>query len=260
MKLLHTISLPGPLGTVLQPIVRTSGGAGSIFAVECLTRGPRGTKLEDAVPLFEYVRRHRLEVEMDCACVARALRIAAGYAPRLTINVHPATLGGDRKFVAFLLRQAEAAHLDPRRLIVEVGEHAPAADARAFAAALTELRMNGIAIALDDVGYGHSNYKAILDCQADYLKIDRYFVDGVSADEGKRAVVRSILDLAAVFGAEVVAEGLETRADLEVLGEMGIDLFQGFLFSRPVTPLRYASNFSSMSGSIERISGTSSST
>jgi len=260
MRLLHTITLPGPLGTVLQPIVRTDGGDATVFAVECLTRGPRGTKLEQAVPLFEYVRRHRLEVEMDCVCIARSLRAASGHAPRISVNVHPATLGGDRLFVPFLLRQAEAAAIDPQRLIVEVGEHAPAEDAHAFAAALAELREHRVAIALDDVGYGHSNYKAILDCQADYLKIDRYFVDGVSADEGKRAVVRSILALAAFLNAKVVAEGLEQQADLAVLRDLGIDLFQGFLFSRPVTPLRYASSFSSISGSIDLTSGMSPST
>src|SRR5450759_4094134 len=108
MNFLHATMLPGPLGTVLQTIVETTtGGMPSLFAVECLTRGPRGTKLEQAVPLFEYVRRRGLE------------------------------------------KHTRESGIDPTRLIVEVGEHAPASDAVAFKAALSTLRESGVAIALD---------------------------------------------------------------------------------------------------------------
>ena len=234
MSILHTAMLPGPLDTVLQTIVDTTGTTPAVFAVECLTRGPRGSKLEQALPLFEYVRRRGLEAEMDCACVSRALRAAAGAAPRLAINVHPATLGDHGKFVRYLLKHSRAAGVDPSRLIVEVGEQTPATDRAAFACTLRALREQGVAIAIDDVGFGHSNFKAILDARPDYLKIDRYFVDGASSDRGKLAVVRSILDLAAHFNAKVIAEGVETARDHELLKDEGIELFQGFLFSRPV--------------------------
>lgn len=233
MNLLHSMTLPGPLGTVLQAIVDTSTGTAEIFAVECLTRGPRGTRLEQAPPLFEYIRRRGLEAEMDCACISRALRAAAGRAPRIAVNVHPTTLGDSAGFVRYLMRHTEAAGIDPARLIVEVGEHSPAIDGAAFASALRTLRQHGVAIAVDDVGFGHSNYKAILDCQPDYLKIDRYFVQGASTDPGKLAVVRSICDLAAHFKATVIAEGVEETEDHAALEDVGIELFQGFLFSRP---------------------------
>ena len=236
MNLLHSAALPGPLGTVLQTIVDTSGPGPELFAVECLTRGPRGTRLEQAPPLFDYVRRRGLETEMDCACVARAVRAAAGRAPRIAINVHPSTLGDKGKFVRYLLKQTELAGVDPSRLIIEVGEQAPAADKAAFCRELAALRKHGVAIAVDDVGFGHSNYKAILDCAPDFLKIDRYFIDGVSNDGRKLAVVRSIMDLAKHFGATVIAEGVEEQNDHDALRAAGIALFQGFLFSRPEAP------------------------
>jgi EAL domain-containing protein (putative c-di-GMP-specific phosphodiesterase class I) len=233
MNLLHTAALPGPLCTVLQTIVDTSGATPELFAVECLTRGPRGTKLEQAPPLFEYVRRRGLETEMDCACISRALRAAAGTAPRIAINVHPSTLGDHGKFVRYLLKQTAAAGIHPSRLIVEVGEQTPATDRVAFVCTLSVLRQHGVSIAIDDVGFGYSNYKAILDARPDYLKIDRYFVHGSSSDRGKLAVVRSILDLAAHFNAKVIAEGVEEIEDHSALQAVGIELFQGFLFSRP---------------------------
>lgn len=234
MSFLHTCVLPGPLATVLQPIVDSSSSTPSIFAVECLTRGPRGSKLEEATPLFAYVRRRGLEKEMDRVCVSASLRAAAGLPYRISINVHPSTLGERRDFVAFLLRQAAALDIDPKRLIIEIGEQSPAADGASFRAAICGLRDAGIAVAVDDVGYGHSNYKTILDCAPQFLKIDRYFVHEVASDRARRAVVQSICDLAGFFGATVIAEGVERQEDLEALRDFGISLFQGFLFSRPV--------------------------
>jgi EAL domain-containing protein (putative c-di-GMP-specific phosphodiesterase class I) len=226
-------TLPSPLGTVLQTIVDTTGDTPSVFAVECLTRGPRGSKLEQAPPLFDYIRRRGLETEMDCDVVGRALRAAAGRAPRITLNVHPSTLADHGKFVRCLIRQTELAGIEPSSVIVEVGEQTPASDPAAFAEALRELRARGFAIAVDDVGFGYANYKSILDCQPDYLKIDRHFVHGVSSDPGKAAVIRSILALAEFFHARVIAEGVEKEQDHELLKDLGIELFQGFLFSRP---------------------------
>ena len=234
MSVLHPGALPGPLGTVLQTIVDTSGDTPSVFAVECLTRGPRGSKLYEAPPLFDYIRRRGLETEMDCDVVGRALRAGAGRAPRIALNVHPSTLADNGRFVGCLIKQTEAAGIDPATVIVEIGEHTPASDPFAFAGALRALRERRFAIAVDDVGFGYSNYKAILDCRPDYLKIDRYFVHGASSDPGKVAVARSILALAEFFNARVIAEGVEEQEDYLVLKELGIDLFQGFLFSRPV--------------------------
>ena len=97
MSVLHPGALPGPLGTVLQTIVDTTGPLPRIFAVEALTRGPRGTKLEQAPPLFDYIRRRGLETAMDCDVVGRALRAAAGHAPRIALNVHPSSVADDRK-------------------------------------------------------------------------------------------------------------------------------------------------------------------
>lgn len=234
MSLLRKMTLPAPLGVLIQPIVDTDNGGRNVFAVECLTRGPRGTRLHEATPLFEYVRRRGLEREMDLVCITKALRTAAVCADcHISINVHPLTVADRHDFVGFLIRESERAGIAPSRLILEIGEQTPAADEKAYCTALARLRELGVGIAVDDVGYGHSNYKAILDCHPDYLKIDRYFVHHVSDDAARRAVIRSITDLAAYFGATVVAEGVEREEDHQVLREMGIHLFQGFLFSRP---------------------------
>jgi EAL domain-containing protein (putative c-di-GMP-specific phosphodiesterase class I) len=198
--------------------------------------------MEEASPLFEYVRSHGLETQMDRVCVSRALRCGTDTlvcAPRLAINVHPTTLADGHDFVRFLLSESAAYGLDPSRLIVEIGEQTPAADDRAFQRNVCRLRDAGVSIAVDDVGFGHSNYKAILDCRPQYLKIDRYFVQQCSDDPAREAVIRSICDLGAYFDATVVAEGVERVEDDEALRAMGIRLFQGFLYGRPASNLEY---------------------
>jgi EAL domain-containing protein (putative c-di-GMP-specific phosphodiesterase class I) len=226
--------LPMPIATVFQPIVEATDTGTTLHAVECLTRGPQGTPIEAALPLFAYVRDRGIEGEMDCACAANALRsVCSSGFERIAINVNPKTLGERRDFVRLLLRQCVACNVDPSRLIIEIGEQSPAVNERAFRRAVGALRHHGVRIAIDDVGHGYANYKSILDCQPEYLKIDRYFVHGVGEDAHRRAVVRSICHLGDDMGALVIAEGVERPADHAALREMGIKLFQGFLYGRP---------------------------
>ena len=81
----------------------------------------------------------------------------------------------------------------------------------------------GIPIALDDIGEGHSNYRMILDCRPEFFKIDKYFVQGSHRDSARRAVLQSVVTLAANFGSPVIAEGVEELADLDLVTSVGIN-------------------------------------
>src|SRR4051812_12554955 len=120
----HDVDLPGPLGTLLQPIIETAERSDRrlLHAVECLTRGPAGSAIEEAIPLFAMIRERGLEADMDRMCVAQALRAASGRSQhRIAINVHPSTLGDRRDFVQFLVREAREHDIAMSRLIVEIG-------------------------------------------------------------------------------------------------------------------------------------------
>jgi EAL domain-containing protein (putative c-di-GMP-specific phosphodiesterase class I) len=222
---------------MFQPIMRTSTAPASLHAYECLSRGPARTNLEQADVLFEYVRRKRIEAPADRACVTAALEAASAIpgTPGLSVNVHAITLATDHDFSKLLARVAGASGIATRRLTVEIVEHSPALDTAAFLRGLEHLRALDISIALDDVGLGESNYKMILDAAPDYLKIDKYFISHCDTEPRRRAIVESIADLAHRFGAEAIAEGVERPEELEALGGLGIDLIQGYLFSRPVS-------------------------
>jgi len=236
LGLLEQLSAPGAISVVFQPILQVVNAGLAVHGVECLTRGPRGTKLEAASTLFDSVRQAGLEAEVDRLCTRAVLSEARGlpvWLP-LALNVHASTLGRDAGFAEALLESAHASGIAPTRVTVEVVESSAPGDGERFAAALAELRRHGFAFAVDDVGLGHSNLKMFVDVRPDYFKIDRYFVDGVENDPYRRAVLTCVRELAHAVGARVVAEGVESDTALRVVLESRIDLVQGNLFAQPL--------------------------
>lgn len=238
MTCLDALLAPGALTVRFQPIVEVQTEPALLYAVEGLVRGPRGSTMESARVLFEYVRQKRAEIQLDRACVAAVLAAAeelpAGL--NLSINVHAMTLAADPGFLGFLVGAARARSIALERIIVEIVEHAPKWADPNLATVLDALRRAGIRIALDDIGEGQSNYRMVLDCKPDFFKIDRYFVAGAHADVHRQAVLESVANLADRFNALAIAEGVENEADLDTVRSSGIGLAQGYLFSAAVAP------------------------
>jgi EAL domain-containing protein (putative c-di-GMP-specific phosphodiesterase class I) len=234
---LDRLLAPGGITPVYQPIYVVSDDAPELYGFECLSRGPRGTNFESPDVLFDYVRLKRQEIVIDRVCIAAGLRNL----PHLegdvciSINVHASTLGRDPSFTEFLAATCRDTRIAPSRVTVEIVEHAPPWDNESFLRALASLRQLGTSIALDDVGLGQSNFKMLLDASPEFLKLDRYFVDGCTHDPKRRAVISSIEELARRFGARVIAEGVETEEDLVTVRALGVSLVQGFLFSKPLS-------------------------
>lgn len=233
---LDAILQPGGITAVYQPVLALSDGHVSVHGVECLSRGPRGTNFESAKVLFDYVRLKREESLVDRACVTAAFANVPLLPLDLAIsvNVHASTLGRDHGFLSFLTGAAAAVGLDLQRLTVEIVEHAPPWDGVSFLAALAQLRAQGVRIALDDVGLGESNFKMILDVCPDFLKLDRYFVEGCASDARRQAVISVVAQLARNFDGEVIAEGVSAVESVPVLQTYGIRYLQGYLFSGPL--------------------------
>lgn len=235
--MLDELRRPGALRVEFQPIFRFDANGRSLYALEALTRGPRGTSMERPNVLFEYARRKSEETEIDRLCIAVALRDAAtlpGH-PRISVNLHSSTLAVPH-FPRLLIDAAAAAGLDPRRLMIEIVEHRPSSsDLHRTQAALHDLREAGVLVALDDLGVGASNYHMLVDCRPDHLKIDRYIVAGCSRDRYRAAVLRSIVTLGEASDAMPIAEGVEEEDDLEMLRSLGIDCVQGWLYAPSMT-------------------------
>lgn len=227
---------PGAISAVFQPIVDIREETPKLHAVEGLARGPKGTTLEAPDILFEFARRKHEEPIVDRAAVAAILRDAARLPDGLPvqINVHASTIGRDDGFVNFVRGVCSGYGIDPRRLTLEILEHSNYVEEARYTAAIRELREVGIGIALDDIGVGSSNFRMILVTRPTQLKVDRCLIDGLAGDTYRQTTLKAIQLLAGQAGAQVVAEGVERDADLEQLRELGVELAQGYFFSKPL--------------------------
>jgi EAL domain-containing protein (putative c-di-GMP-specific phosphodiesterase class I) len=245
-SLLGALGRPGGLVVAFQPMLEWREPGLTTVGLEALVRGARGSGLESASDLFARARREGAEVEVDRLCLRAIFRCVEERRPELdvSVNVHASTLGGDPEFPTFLFRLAEAHAIDLARVTVEIVEQSRTPDEGRLQANLAALRQAGLRIALDDVGLGYSNYQMMLDCVPDFLKVDRYLVAGCDLDLRRRAILDSVFLLGGRIGARMVAEGVETRGELQVLTMLGVELFQGFLFSRPIPSAELERNLS----------------
>jgi diguanylate cyclase (GGDEF)-like protein len=125
------------------------------------------------------------------------------------------------------------ADLAPRCLILELTESALVTDIARIRQVMQQVRDLGVHIALDDFGTGYSSLLYLKGLPIDRLKVDRTFVSGLGSAEQDPTIIATVVDLAHKLGLQVVAEGVETEAELAAVGEMGCDEVQGFLLGRP---------------------------
>ncbi|GGJ98431.1 bifunctional diguanylate cyclase/phosphodiesterase [Pilimelia anulata] len=175
------------------------------------------SRLTEAV-LKEGLRRCR-----QWADAGRPLNVAVNLSSRTLVD---ATFP-DR--VERLIREFE---VDPARVTFEVAEDGGAPDRPM--PTLQRLHEIGVQLSVDDFGTGYSSLSYLRRLPVQEVKIDRTFVQGMATDPGDLAIVRAVVDLARHFGLTVVAEGVESELTLNLLREMGCDVGQGFLFSRPL--------------------------
>lgn len=217
---------------VFQPIFNLKRGELSGF--EGLIRGPVGP-FHNPLNLFEAAGRAQRLHELEQLCRRTICgRFHAQQMPgKLFLNVTPMTLveSGYRSGVTNeILAQVG---LDPARVVIEITEQYPHQDYGLIRAATAHYRKQGFEIALDDLGAGYSSLRIWSEIRPEYVKIDRHFIENLASDAPKREFVKSIESIARGLGCKVIAEGIETQAELEVLAGMGLELGQGFGLGRP---------------------------
>jgi PAS domain S-box-containing protein len=124
---------------------------------------------------------------------------------------------------------------DPRCVDLEITENIAMADAERSAVVLSELKALGVRLSIDDFGTGYSSLCRLQRFPVDILKIDRSFVAGMDRDDETHEIVRIIVMLAHNLGLKVVAEGIEEKQQMDMLKQLGCELGQGYLFSKPAS-------------------------
>jgi diguanylate cyclase (GGDEF)-like protein len=178
------------------------------------------------VTVGEWVLRQAAE---DCLRWRRA-----GLGPlRIAVNVSAQQIRR-RSFVEQVLAAAQPCLGDGCGIDLEITETGLLHDVEGASRKLRELRTAGLRVALDDFGTGYSSLGLLSKLPVDLVKIDRSFITGLPQDKASVTLVSSVIGLASAFGLRVVAEGVETQGQLEILRAMGCNQSQGYLHSRPV--------------------------
>ncbi|MEL6892101.1 MAG: EAL domain-containing protein [Actinomycetota bacterium] len=128
---------------------------------------------------------------------------------------------------------ATAAGVDVARLAIEVSEETLMDDVRTAAPVFADLRSAGITVAVDDFGTGYSNLGRLRELDVDFIKIDRSLVVGIDQDARAQQLLSAVMGLAEALDANALAEGVETREELEVVAHLGCRFVQGFYTGRP---------------------------
>ncbi|CAI7974891.1 Diguanylate phosphodiesterase with GAF sensor(S) [Frankia sp. Hr75.2] len=204
-----------------------------IAGVEALSRcpgtGTAGSDESSPQRWFTDAASVGLGVELEVAAIRNALA-ALPWLPAglpLSVNASPAAI------VSGALIDLLAT-IPPERVIIEVTEHSRIDDYPTVMLALDALRGRGVRAALDDVGAGYAGLHQLLQLRPDIIKMDQSIIRKIGEDAPAcRALVTALVCFAEDIGATVLAEGVETSRELEVLGEAGVHQVQGFLLARP---------------------------
>jgi EAL domain-containing protein (putative c-di-GMP-specific phosphodiesterase class I) len=155
--------------------------------------------------------------------------------PLIAVNVSAVQLSRGDFFDTVQTILRETAVL-PEFLELEITESSVMSDLADAAKTLAKLQALGLRLSIDDFGTGYSSLSYLQELAVDKLKIDISFVRGMTSDEGKAAIVQAVIALGHGLGLEVIAEGVETQAQLEALRLLQCDMMQGYLVSKPLPP------------------------
>jgi diguanylate cyclase (GGDEF)-like protein len=213
-----------------QPILRLSDE--SVVGWELVPRGPAGI-FELPRDFFRVALERNIltQVDLRCldTCVQRARESTASTCWH--VNVFPSTvLDTPCERLVDLIAQPSAV----ARFCIEISEQHFIGEPSLLREHVRTLKAAGIRVAIDHVGFGRSSLETLILLEPDLIKIDARFVHDTARDAGKARSLRRMVDVLASLGSELAAEGIESRADLEFLLELGVPYGQGPLWGQPV--------------------------
>jgi EAL domain-containing protein (putative c-di-GMP-specific phosphodiesterase class I) len=228
-RLVEQILRAETIDTAFQPIIDVQ--LGRVVGAEALSRF---TTKPARTPDVWFAAAESVGRGLDLEEVAlrraltRAFQLPQGC--YVAVNASPGMLLSSR-----LLPVLQASGFPLNRIVVEVTEHTSIPDYGPVRAAREQLRVHGIRVAVDDAGAGYASLQHVLALATDMIKIDRSLISGVDADPIRASMVAAVVMFALQSGAALVAEGVETAAELDALRTLAVDHAQGYLIARPST-------------------------
>ena len=212
-----------------QPIVDLDQR--TIFAYEALVRGLQN---EPAGEILGRVNeRNRYLFDQMCRIKALELASALHMPTYLSINFMPNAVYRAETCLRTTLQSAWRLGFPHERIIFEITEGEQIADHAHLREIVHEYKRQGFKTAIDDFGAGYAGLSLLTEFQPDIIKLDMGLIRHIDQDNVRQAIMRGTLYICRELGITVIAEGIETRAELDFLRDAGIHLFQGYYFARP---------------------------
>ena len=223
------------LEIALQPIVSIQ--TGSIYAYEALMRGYQNMEFETIDDVLNAAHTFGVSDKLYLLLLDKSLKKLTSLVDsedvKLFYNLDGRALEGDADLHLESMKLLEKYNFPPSKLCLEFSETYDYASAVTVAEMVDAHRSEGINFAIDDFGRGFSELKVLYEYHPEFIKIDRFFIQEIVAEDRKRLFVETVVNLAHVLGIRVVAEGIETEAEFEHCRKLGCDLAQGYLISKP---------------------------
>lgn len=207
----------------------------TVYAYEALVRGNEGQGAGWVLEQVNNGNRYRF----DQSCRVKAIELAASLGLldrpdcKLHINFLPNAVYRPETCIRATLEAAKEAGMPTERLVFEVTEGEQVQDEAHLQGIFTEYRRQGFLTAIDDFGAGYSGLNLLANYQPDIIKLDMALTRGIGHDRVRRSIVSGVLLVCRELGIRPIAEGVETREELDALADLGIELVQGYLLGRP---------------------------
>jgi EAL domain-containing protein (putative c-di-GMP-specific phosphodiesterase class I) len=214
-----------------QPIVDVVGR--SIVAYEALTRGVNGSSYPQLTAHLNAAALRAFHRRTADRAIRRAAELGLlDLQASLSLNLQP-DLHPDALDAAFVAGVARSCGLNPGNILLEFTEdhRLPIPEYKQL---LERNKQAGFATGMDDFGAGYSGLSALVECRPEVLKLDRALVKGIDTCDTRQKIVQAFANCSKALDMRLIAEGIETRAECEMLLALGITHMQGYLFSKPV--------------------------
>jgi EAL domain-containing protein (putative c-di-GMP-specific phosphodiesterase class I) len=213
-----------------QPIIDSH--TRTVYSHEALVRGVNNE------PAYQILARYtgKEMALFDALCRARAIEVASrtGVDTYLNLNMLPSAAMDLEVGLNSTIEAANRHSFPLHRLIVEATEVEAISDHAHFAEVLNEYRRAGIRLAIDDFGAGYAGLSLLAEFQPDFVKLDMGLVRGIESHGPRQSIVRAIAQVCVDLGIDFVVEGVETVDEFSWFTDLGVNLYQGYLFAKPM--------------------------
>ncbi|MCJ2051794.1 EAL domain-containing protein [Methylobacterium sp. J-070] len=223
--------LPFDFTMAFHPILDLSRSA--VWGYEALVRGTEGQGAGQILGMVDESNRYKF----DQACRVKAIELAGSLfqdgETRLSINFMPNAVYEPAACIRATLEAAHRVGFAHRQIMFEFTENERMTDVVHVQRIIAEYRKQGFATALDDFGAGYAGLNLLASFQPDFIKLDMDLIRGIATSPARQTIVAGVIMMARQLDVAVIAEGVETEAELTALRAAGIHLFQGYLFAKP---------------------------